>query len=110
MDAAAGVPGDGDAHALLHAMGDAYRDLLKDRTLLLMQMQGYVACEDPEMREIVREEFAKIYRFVARASGAAPEEMRLFFASGMLMNVVASMDLTGLNEEWAQQLCVGDKF
>jgi AcrR family transcriptional regulator len=70
MDAAAEVPEDAAAEAVLQALGLSYRRLLEDRTLLLLQMQGYAACDDPEIREVVREEFARLYRFVSRASGA----------------------------------------
>src|SRR5216117_997720 len=30
----------------LEAMGDAYHELLQDRTLLLLQLQAYAACDD----------------------------------------------------------------
>ena len=36
------------------AMADAYERLLDDRTLLLLQMQAYAACEDPEIRDVTR--------------------------------------------------------
>src|SRR2546427_5761307 len=96
MEAAARVPGDAGAEDVLHALGRTYRELLADRTLLLVQMQGYAACDDLGVRAVVREEFGRIHRFVARASGGPPEELRAFFAAGMLMNVAAAMDLPGL--------------
>jgi AcrR family transcriptional regulator len=105
-EATAVVLADADAHDFLHAMGEAYHELLKDRTMLLVQMQGYAACDDPEVRDVVHDEFAKILRFVARVSGASDEELWQFFASGMLMNVAAAMDLPTLKENWAR-LCVG---
>ncbi|MDP9342101.1 MAG: TetR/AcrR family transcriptional regulator [Actinomycetota bacterium] len=106
MEAAASVPADADAPVVLKAMGLAYRDLLEDRTLLLAQMQAYVACDDPDVREVVRDEYGRIYHFVERASGAPPEAVRAFFAEGMLMNVAAAMDLPALKADWAQA-CVG---
>jgi AcrR family transcriptional regulator len=106
MDAAAEVAEDADAETLLHAIGQSYRRLLDDRTLLLLQMQGYAACDDPEIREVVRAEFARLYRFVSRASGAPAQTLRAFFAEGMLMNVAAAMDLSSLKEEWART-CMG---
>src|SRR5918994_7203139 len=36
----------------LHAMGKAYAVLLKDRTALLLQLQAYVACDDPDVRTL----------------------------------------------------------
>src|SRR3954471_8298929 len=41
--------------AALEAMGNAYiNELLPDRTFLRGQMQAYAACEDDEIREVVR--------------------------------------------------------
>jgi AcrR family transcriptional regulator len=108
MDAATEVAEDADAEAVLKAIGESYHRLLEDRTLLLLQMQGYAACDDAEIREVVRAEFARLYRFVSRATGAPPETLRGFFAEGMLMNVAAAMDLPSLKEEWAR-ICIGDQ-
>ena len=35
----------------------------------MMQMQAYVACEDEDVRAVVREEFIRLVRFVQSASG-----------------------------------------
>src|SRR5918993_3078264 len=56
---------DPDPHHVLHAMGTMYHDLLKDRELLLCQLQAYAACVDPEIRAAVRQEWADMYRLVA---------------------------------------------
>src|SRR5499427_10898176 len=40
--------GDKTGDEALDAMGDAYHRLLENRTLLLLQMQAYAACEDPD--------------------------------------------------------------
>jgi len=93
-------------HEALEAMGHSYEGLLEDRTLLLAQMQAYVACEDPEVRDFVRAGFKRLYEFVSDASGASPDELRQFFATGMLMNVVAAMQLDRLRQPWARDLVV----
>jgi AcrR family transcriptional regulator len=98
--AAEGIPRE---HAL-EAMGESYAVLLADRTELLAQLQAYAACEDDEVRAAVRRGFGDLHRFVADATGADEEQLRRFFASGMLMNVVVAMDLPGLDERWAQEL------
>jgi AcrR family transcriptional regulator len=90
----------------LEAMGAAYAVLLKDRTLLLGQLQAYVACQDPDVRALVRDGFKRLTRSVADASGAPPETVRRFFETGMLMNVVAAMELDTVNEPWARDLMV----
>src|SRR5437868_448507 len=88
----------------LHAMGKAYRELLTDREKLLMQMQGHVACDDPEICEIVRRNFGEIVDYVERVSGADPETIRNFIATGMLLNVISAMDLLNGDEDWARRM------
>jgi AcrR family transcriptional regulator len=98
--AAEGVP-QADA---LPAMGKAYLELLQDRTMLLFQMQSYAACSDPVIQESVRAGYGEIVREVAQLSGAEPERVWMFFAHGMLLNVVASLDLAAVadRDEWAR--------
>jgi AcrR family transcriptional regulator len=84
------------------AMGEAYGDLLRDRDQLLLQMHAYVACDDPEIGEVTRREFGRLWREVATLSGAGDEELQRFFAMGMLMNVMASMDVNGHDASWVK--------
>jgi AcrR family transcriptional regulator len=86
------------------AMGAAYLELLRDRSLLLVQMQAYAATEDPDVADVVRRRFGNLVEYVERVTGAAPEDVRDFFARGMLLNVAASMDLLGSRAGWADRL------
>ena len=92
---------------VLDAMGHSYVGLLRDRIELLAQMQAYAACDDEQIRAAVRRGYADLYRFVASASGAGEDELRAFFSFGMLLNVVAAMDLPALGEQWAKDLVKG---
>jgi AcrR family transcriptional regulator len=85
------------------AMAKAYADLLADRTSLLFQMQSYAASSDAEIQARVRERYADLVRQVAESTGAEPAQLWEFFASGMLLNVIAALNLEVLapNEEWA---------
>jgi AcrR family transcriptional regulator len=103
--AAAEAGEDAGTEAVLMEMGLAYHRLLDDRRLLLMQMQAYAACEDDEIREVVREEMLRLVSFVQSASGAPDAAVREWLAQGMLMNVVAAMDLTGVDADWARMMC-----
>jgi AcrR family transcriptional regulator len=103
LDAAQGLQGE-DA---LHAMGRAYMGLLADRTRLQGQMQAYAACSDPEICDAVRAGFGSLYELVERVSGAPAEELTRFFALGMLLNVVASMDLLDAPDPWVKRLMAG---
>ncbi len=99
------VAGDQSGEAAFKAMGDAYNELLTDRTYLLLQMQAYAACEDAEVRDVTRRGFRDLWYCVERLSGLPVDEVRDFFAFGMLLNVAAAMDLPALGERWAQNLC-----
>jgi AcrR family transcriptional regulator len=95
----------------LHAIGQAYRGLLADRTRLRAQMQAYADCDDDDVRDVVREGYGRLVDYVERVSGAEPERIRDFFAFGMLLNVFASMDLLDHPAPWAKQLlesCLGE--
>jgi AcrR family transcriptional regulator len=96
-----------DPEAKLQAMGEAYGPLLRDRSLLLGQMHSYADCSDPEVRAVVRRRYGDLWDWVQRTSGAAPEDVRQFFSKGMLLNVIAAMDLRGLSDPWVMD-CLGD--
>jgi AcrR family transcriptional regulator len=103
--AAANAGEDAGTEDVLMSMGLAYHQLLADRRLLMMQMQAYVACEDEDIREVVREEMLRLVSFVQSASGAPEAAIREWLAYGMLMNVVAAMDLTEVHADWARIMC-----
>jgi AcrR family transcriptional regulator len=84
----------------LAAMADSYTRLLDDRTLLLLQMQIYAACSDPEIRDAARAAYKKLWEMVERVTGLPFQTVVDFFAVGMLMNVAAAMDLPAVDERW----------
>jgi len=92
--------GDLTGEEALEAMGDAYERLLDDRILLLLQMQAYAACEDPDIRAATRAGFKKLWELVERLTGLPFQRVVEFFAMGMLMNVAAAMDLPAVDERW----------
>ncbi len=94
----------------LEAMGMAYvNELLPDRIMLLGQMQAYAACDDPEIRDAVRQGYGDLVAYVERVSGLPPVEVSKFFAQGMLLNVIAAMGLDTFEEPWAARLMEGCK-
>jgi AcrR family transcriptional regulator len=91
----------------LEAMGEAYMALLADRSRLLAQLQAYASCDDPEIRDVVREGYGDLFVWTERVSGLPPARLSEFFAKGMLLNVVAAMDLLHSDEPWALRLLEG---
>jgi AcrR family transcriptional regulator len=102
--ASAGLKGE----EALRAIGEAYVERLgSDPTYLHSQMQAYAASHDPQIREVVRNGYGELVEYVERVSGLSTDRVSHFFAKGMLLNVVASMDLLGADEGWAQRLIDG---
>jgi AcrR family transcriptional regulator len=88
----------------LEAMGTAYGEMIRDDPRRLRgQMQAYAACDDPDVCEVVRRGFGRLVELV-ESKGVPPERVTLFFAYGMLMNVMASMQLLDADEPWAKRL------
>ena len=84
------------------AMGEAYKDLLSERDLLLVQLHSYAASSDEVIRAAAREGFRHLWSVVEQLTGLDSETVRGFFAQGMLMNVIAAIDAAALDESWAR--------
>jgi AcrR family transcriptional regulator len=93
----------------LHAMGQAYVELLADRTRLLVQLQSYSACDEPRVRKAVQRGWEELYSFVERESRVGGEELRAFFATGMLLTVAAASDLFSADPKWTERFMPADK-
>src|SRR5437868_8906586 len=92
----------------LHAIGAAYMEQLEtNRVWLRAQMQGYAASEDPDIRRVVREGYGDLVAYVRRVSGADWPQIWQFFATGMLLNVLSSMQVTVDPEPWMSELLAG---
>jgi AcrR family transcriptional regulator len=102
--AAGGKVGD-DA---LDAIGDAYIERVGSNPKLLhLQMHSYAACDDPDVREVVRTGFGRLVEFAEQASSAEKGRITRFFGFGMLLNVIAAMGLLESDEPWARRLLEG---
>jgi AcrR family transcriptional regulator len=96
-DAAAGARG----LEALALMGTRYYESLADRTTLLLQLQGFAACGDAEVRDLVRARLGRMWDTVADTTGLDPVTVKSFLAFGMLLNNVAAIDVDELDEPWA---------
>ena len=82
-------------------MGKAYTGLVeRDRDVLLIQLQSQVASPaEPKIREGDAEVLPPALRArLEPRRQAGPEEMRVWFAHGMLCNVMAAIDAEQLPE------------
>jgi AcrR family transcriptional regulator len=102
--AASGLSGE----EALDAMGEVYREILEDDPRRLqMQMHMYAAARDPEIRDVVRSGFGDLVTTFERTSGADRERITRFVAVGMLLNVIAAMQLRESGLGWADRLLGG---
>jgi AcrR family transcriptional regulator len=87
-----------DCEDALQAMGTAYKALLaSDRDYLMLQHQGYAACDDDAVRANVRNRFAHLAELARELSGAEPERLDDFFRHGMALNVAAALGVEELS-------------
>ncbi len=91
----------------LSAIGTAYKEMITaDPRRLKAQMQGYAASDDPDVRDVMRRGFGQLVELV-ESTGVSQERVAHFFAIGMLINVMSSIDLYGADEPWAKRLVEG---
>jgi AcrR family transcriptional regulator len=97
----------------LHAIGQAYQNLIEDdRSMLQGQLQSYAASvEDEDVRAGVARGYGRLVDYVETVSGADAQTISTFFAKGMLFNVLAAMEysLRSPSDSWAARLAEGIK-
>lgn len=84
-----------DGAADLAELGAAYDTLLAERDLLAVMLHGYAASIDPAIGTVVRAGFGRIYQVVRELTDASVEEARDFLAAGMLLTVLAAIQVVG---------------
>jgi AcrR family transcriptional regulator len=81
--------------ASLASLGQAYDELLAERELITVLLHGFTASADPAIGGPVRDCFGRIYATVRDLTGANAEELRDFFAVGMLLTCLGAMRVVG---------------
>ncbi|GGT16604.1 hypothetical protein ACFFV7_41555 [Nonomuraea spiralis] len=77
-------------------MVDAWGVLMEDRALMLMMLQGYAACDDRDVRDLVARSTQDIFENVELMPGVGADRAHAFVAEGMRYMVSAAMDLPRL--------------
>jgi AcrR family transcriptional regulator len=92
---------------IMEAMGEAYGTLLADRSMLMTQVHQHAAAASmPDVAAAARAWFAELYDLVVRETGLDPDDVHSFFATGMLLNVMAAIGATDEHGPWAATLRV----
>ena len=93
-------------HDFDSSTGDAFKLALYDNNAsFTAATTAYTASDDPDVRAATQRGFGRLWEIVTDKSGLGPDEIRPFFAMGMLLNVAAAMDLPSSHASWAEQ-CV----
>ncbi|WP_285113832.1 helix-turn-helix domain-containing protein [Leifsonia sp. fls2-241-R2A-40a] len=92
---------------VLDAMGDAYAELIADRSLLMLQVHAQSASDVAVIREALRQGLARITRFATTRSGADGDAVQHFIAYGQLCHLIVTAGLEDVPEAWARALTVG---
>jgi AcrR family transcriptional regulator len=88
-------------------LGRAYDVFLAERELLVVLLHGFAASADPAIGEPVRARYGRMYNLVRELTGASAEETREFMAHGMLLAVMAAMQVAGpdaIAAPWATEM------
>lgn len=86
-----------DGVSPLEAMGTAYIGLMSDDVnSLRCQLHTWAAGSDPAIKDVAQRTYREIWKDVAELSGGSADEVREFMAHGMLLTVLAALDLTQL--------------
>lgn len=92
----------------LEAMGLAYLAMMnEDPNTMRCQLHSWGAASDPEIGPVARDTYRAIWQDIAELSGASADEVRDFMAQGMLLTVVAALDIT---EMYGDPLAVVKEF
>lgn len=104
IDGMSEAAGESAGREAIGKMGRYYNGALADRTELLVQLQAFAACGDEEVREVVREQMARMWTATAERTALPPVAVKTFLAYGMMLNVVAALQVDEVDEEWARGL------
>jgi len=90
---AVGGVGSDDPVRAIRVLGQAYHALLDEPELLLVQVHGYAAAQDEDVRAVLQRRLRGLIGFVERSSGAHEGLVDTLLAYAMLLNVAAITDL-----------------
>jgi TetR/AcrR family transcriptional regulator len=76
-------------------MGTAYTGLLAERGMLPVIANSTALGGEPEIGRVARAGFSDIWRFIRDEAGFTLEDTRSFIATGMLINTIVGLRLTG---------------
>lgn len=104
---AAEAAGSDDPREVLAAMGDAYAQLIADRSLLMLQVHALSAGDVPEIRDALRAGIERVVTYARERTGAPPDAVQQFIAYGQLCHLIVAAGLVDMSPTWATTLTAG---
>lgn len=92
---------------VLDAMGEAYANLIADRSLLMLQVHAQSAASIPEVGAALRRGLARMVTLAKARSAASDREVQQFMAFGQLCHLVITARLDDVEADWAALLSAG---
>jgi AcrR family transcriptional regulator len=88
----------------LLAMAEAYQAILQDRARQMLMLKSWGTDDEPDIRRASRAGWRDLVDLVEQTSRATPDEVSRFFASGMLLTVLAAIGMDEEPEPWSKRL------
>lgn len=92
---------------VLDAMGGAYAALIRDRTLLMLQVHAQSVADIPEIGEALRSGLARVTEFAKQRSAGSDDDVQRFMAYGQLCHLIVTARVDDVSADWAQILSHG---
>lgn len=93
--------------AVLDVMGGAYAALIRDRTLLMLQVHAQSVADIPEIGEALRAGLARVTEFAKERSAGSDEDVQRFMAYGQLCHLLVTARIEESSASWARLLSQG---
>lgn len=107
MKSAADASVDTTSAGMLQAMGEAYAELIADRSLLMLQVHAQSAASVPEIGAALRNGLRAVTTFAKTRSGAPDAAVQQFMAYGLLCHLIVVVDLDDDGSDWARLITAG---
>lgn len=88
----------------LEKIGLSYADILRDRNLMLIQLQAYGASVVPAIREAVKAGLRRVVEYIQEETGVTDDEIKQFIGQGFVSTISVALGIEHLQEPWAQAL------
>jgi AcrR family transcriptional regulator len=88
----------------LFAMAEAYQGIMQDHDRMMLMLKSWATGDDPDIRRVSRAAWRDLVDLAEQTSRETPEVVSRFFASGMLITILAAVGMVDEPEPWSTRL------